>query len=67
LFKDVKIKRLLLQQAKQIALTDNRQIDWYADTDALKILQEKFSKSNHALSELLQVKLPDSYYSASNY
>lgn len=64
IFKNVKIKRDLLEKAKLAAASSKDSIDFYLSDEIKCALQSKFKKSNFRFEKLSGVKLPEEYYSA---
>lgn len=62
LFFDVKKKRLLLEEAKKLAVQDPRKINYFADPEILQRLSKNFIHSNKLLAQKSGVELPDIYF-----
>lgn len=61
-FKDVKIKRLLLHQAKMLSKNDSRKIDYYVKKETWEKIKKDFITSNKKLSKEYGINLPEEYY-----
>ncbi|MEY8767063.1 hypothetical protein [Francisella philomiragia] len=62
---DVKLKRLLVENAKEKAKTDFREIDYYADPIILSKIKNMYIESNKRLQNKYGIALPDSYFEVS--
>ena len=62
IYEDVKIKRLGIEMAKDIAKKDSREVNYHADKKNLFRIKEYYEKSNTKLSQKYGVTLPNEYY-----
>lgn len=63
-FRDVRMKRLLLEQAKLAAKKSNSQVSFELPDSLAKNLSQLFIESNHRFEKLSGINLPDEYFQA---